>query len=329
MRDFSSISAYFWAALLRCHYSMKWITYVLVAGSLCLSELLALEVRAQVRQPQELPEGLASMEGTIQDASTKKVIIGAVVGASSEVGTMRAQQVVTTGDGAFRFILDPKQSYRITVRAEGYEPYARSLAFTSPKADRLQLQPIRLYRTGTKPPQNTTVADAKVPTTSAMPVRADASTSAAATASPVATPPTGARLTPPKTLDAKVIHVPPLVVAPVGKATQLRAIQFVQSKADLLPDAQPALEQLLAFMRDHPTAEILLAGHTDNQGDFDANLKLSQQRVDVVKDYLVSNGIAANRITARGYGPTRPVASNNRESSRQQNRRVEMTVLKP
>jgi len=102
----------------------------------------------------------------------------------------------------------------------------------------------------------------------------------------------------------------------------------VQSKADLLPDAQPAMQQLLTFMQTHPTTEILLAGHTDNQGDFDANVKLSQDRVDVVKQYLVSNGIAASRITAKGYGPTRPIASNNREISRQQNRRVEMTVIK-
>ncbi len=133
---------------------------------------------------------------------------------------------------------------------------------------------------------------------------------------------------PPKTLDAKVVYTPPLVVAPVGKATQLQALQFVQSQPDLLPEAQPALDQLLGFMRDHPTADIELAGHTDNQGDFDKNLLLSKQRVEVVKAYLVQNGIEARRITTRGYGPTRPIASNNRETTRQLNRRVEMTVVK-
>lgn len=90
----------------------------------------------------------------------------------------------------------------------------------------------------------------------------------------------------------------------------------------------PALEQLLAFLRDKPTVEIELAGHTDNQGDFDENLRLSKQRVDVVKDYLVKNGVAANRISTRGYGPTRPIANNNKEVTRQMNRRVEMTVVK-
>jgi len=114
-----------------------------------------------------------------------------------------------------------------------------------------------------------------------------------------------------------------------GKAVNpLQAIQFVQSKAEFLPSAQPALDQLVGFMRDKPTVEIELAGHTDNQGDFDQNVLLSKQRVDLVKDYLVKNGIAAKRITTRGYGPTRPIASNNSEATRQLNRRVEMLVLK-
>jgi OOP family OmpA-OmpF porin len=109
---------------------------------------------------------------------------------------------------------------------------------------------------------------------------------------------------------------------------QLESIQFVQSKAEFLPSAQPALEQLSTYMHQNPTVEIELAGHTDNQGDFDENVRLSKKRVDLVKEYLVKNGIATKRITTRGYGPTRPIASNNSESTRQLNRRVEMVVLK-
>lgn len=108
----------------------------------------------------------------------------------------------------------------------------------------------------------------------------------------------------------------------------LQTIQFVQSQAEFLPTAQPALEQLVAFMRDKPTADIELGGHTDNQGDFDQNVLLSKKRVDLVKAYLVKNGIAASRITTRGYGPTRPIASNKTEATRQLNRRVEMLVTK-
>ena len=111
-------------------------------------------------------------------------------------------------------------------------------------------------------------------------------------------------------------------------ANRLQAIQFVQSQAEFLPGAQAALDQLVTFMRDQSTVEIELAGHADNQGDFDQNVQLSKKRVDLVKEYLVKNGIAASRITTRGYGPTRPIASNNSEATRKLNRRVEMAILK-
>lgn len=116
---------------------------------------------------------------------------------------------------------------------------------------------------------------------------------------------------------------------PVSKAAnQLQAVQFVQGKAEFLPGAESAVEQIVAFMRDKPTVEIELAGHTDNQGDFDKNVLLSKQRVELVKEYMVKNGIAANRIATRGYGPTRPIASNNSENTRQLNRRVELSITK-
>jgi len=288
---------------------MKWIRYSTLAGSISLAIISASGSLAQITQPKTIPDGIASLEGTVQDATTKKPLTGVVVSASSVSGTLRAQRVITSSDGSFKFLLDPKQSYSITAQAQGYEPHVERLAFTSSSANRLYGKVIRLSPTGSQLTQ---------PAASLPEVTATAPASSSS----------GAQLTPPKTLDAKVMYTPPPLIAAVGKITKLAAIQFVQSKAELLPDAQPAMAQLLTFMQTHPTTEILLAGHTDNQGDFDANLKLSQDRVDVVKQYLVSNGIAASRITAKGYGPTRPVASNNRENSRQQNRRVEMTVVK-
>ncbi len=287
-------------------YMIKWIPYVVLWGGLCLASLTPTDVFAQTQRSSSLPDGTASMEGSVQDAATKKAIAGAAISVRSTSGTLRAQEVVTAVNGSFRLVLDPKQTYLISVRADDYEPYEKSFAFTSAKANSVKMLPFPLYRTGTQPATSPPEVTATAPASSS----------------------SGAQLTPPKTLDAKVMYTPPPLVAAVGKITKLAAIQFVQSKAELLPDAQPAMAQLLTFMQTHPTTEILLAGHTDNQGDFDANLKLSQDRVDVVKQYLVSNGIAASRITAKGYGPTRPVASNNRENSRQQNRRVEMTVVK-
>ena len=293
---------------------MNWIQYSTITACFFLVSLTSPIVFAQTTQQKNLPDGTASVEGTVQDADSKMPLTGVVVSASSVSGTLRAQRIITGADGSFKFLLDPKQSYSITAQATGYDPHVERLAFTSSSANRLYGKVIRLSRAGTAQPA--TSLPAATATAPASPPVASASSSS------------GARLTPPKTLDAKVMYTPPPLVAAVGKITNLPAVQFVQSKAELLPDAQPAMQQLLTFMQTHSTTEILLAGHTDNQGDFDANVKLSQDRVDVVKSYLVSNGIAASRITAKGYGPTRPVASNSRESSRQQNRRVEMTVVK-
>ena len=81
-------------------------------------------------------------------------------------------------------------------------------------------------------------------------------------------------------------------------------------------------------MQEHPTANIELQGHTDNRGDFDLNLALSRQRVEVVKAFLVKKGISPSRITGKGFGSSRPIANNNREETRQLNRRVELIITK-
>lgn len=304
---------------------MKWKKYVFNTGVFVISQLTP--GVSQVK-PQYLPaptDGRVSVEGSVQDAATKRPITGATVLAKNGAGTVQAQQFTDAG-GKFMIQLNAKQVYTLVIQANGYDPHEEPLIFTSDRVNTLTMRvPKILYRTGTKPINHPTNSPATVATsTSTLPT--PAVVPQAPVSSEAVTP--SARVAPPKTLDAKVMYTPPLVVAPVGKTTQLRAIQFVQSKAELLPDALPALEQLLTFMQGKPTAEIELSGHTDNQGDFDENLRLSKQRVDVVKAYLVQNGIATNRITTRGYGPTRPIASNNSESTRQLNRRVELIVVK-
>ncbi|MFD2937050.1 OmpA family protein [Spirosoma flavum] len=304
---------------------MNWTKYVLFAGCLCLSDLASTTVWGQPKHQVAPTDGSASLEGVVQDAKTERPIAGAIVMAKNQEGTVRSQQV-TNVDGTFQLRLDPKQSYIITTKANDYTALDEQLAFTSGSTNRLYGKVIRLFRSTSKPVSvATTAASSVAPSVSPTPtVSATAGQSAAGNTKNV----DNSRITPPKTLDAKVIYTPPLIVAPTGKTIQLQAVQFVQSKSELLPDAQPALEQLLQFMQGKPTAEIELSGHTDNQGDFDQNLLLSKQRVDVVKDYLVKNGIVANRITTRGYGPTRPIASNNSEATRKLNRRVEMIVVK-
>lgn len=119
-----------------------------------------------------------------------------------------------------------------------------------------------------------------------------------------------------------------LVPIEVGESIQLRNVFFVQSKAELKPESYPELDRLVEIMNDNPTMEIELAGHTDNLGNAQANLALSQQRILAVKEYLVKKGIQAPRITGKGYGGSRPVAPSDTEANRQMNRRVEFKVTK-
>ncbi|WP_026995038.1 OmpA family protein [Flectobacillus major] len=113
-----------------------------------------------------------------------------------------------------------------------------------------------------------------------------------------------------------------------GQKMVLNSVFFEQSKYDLLPASYSELNHIVETMKDNPNMEVMLEGHTDNQGDWNANLQLSKQRVNEVRKYLVSNGIAEKRIQIQGYGSTRPVASNNSEEKRKLNRRVEFIIIK-
>lgn len=119
-----------------------------------------------------------------------------------------------------------------------------------------------------------------------------------------------------------------LVPIEVGEKIQLRNVFFVQSKPQLKTESYPELDRLVQIMRDNPTLEIELEGHTDNLGNAQANLVLSEKRVLAVKEYLVKKGIQASRITGKGYGGTRPVAPSDTEANRQLNRRVEFRITR-
>ncbi len=114
----------------------------------------------------------------------------------------------------------------------------------------------------------------------------------------------------------------------VGATVRLENVMFQQSTAVLLEGSYPALNEVVKLLQENRGLEILLTGHTDNQGSSRANIKLSKERVDAVRDYLVSRGVDVDRIEGKGYGGTRPIASNANETTRKLNRRVEFTVVK-
>lgn len=113
-----------------------------------------------------------------------------------------------------------------------------------------------------------------------------------------------------------------------GKAIQLNNILFVRGKAVLLPSSDAELANLLSFMQQNQKVKILIGGHTDNQGSYKLNKKLSENRAAAVYNVLVANGILKSRLKFEGFGPSKPVAANNSEKGRRLNRRVEVTMLK-
>lgn len=119
-----------------------------------------------------------------------------------------------------------------------------------------------------------------------------------------------------------------LVPIASGQKVTMREVLFEQSKFDFLPGSDAELNRLTDMLRQYPDMEILVEGHTDNQGEWALNMKLSEDRVRVVKAYLVNQGIAENRIQTKAWGPSKPIASNESDEKRRQNRRVEFTILK-
>jgi len=104
----------------------------------------------------------------------------------------------------------------------------------------------------------------------------------------------------------------------------LENVFFDSGSYELLPTSFSELDKLLSLLSSSPTMKIVVEGHTDNVGEPTSNLKLSQKRADSVLNYLVGNGIAANRINAIGKGETNPIADNETKEGRAKNRRTEI-----
>ncbi|WP_165370530.1 PA14 domain-containing protein [Hymenobacter persicinus] len=126
--------------------------------------------------------------------------------------------------------------------------------------------------------------------------------------------------------DSATKSLPDLSALSRGAAVTLPNLYFTQSTAALLPASRPMLNQLARTLQAQPALRLEIAGHTDNVGEPALNLRLSEQRARVVRRYLVQQGIDSVRLTAKGYGDTRPVADNRDPQQRPRNRRVEVVV---
>lgn len=140
--------------------------------------------------------------------------------------------------------------------------------------------------------------------------------------------------------DVLVKKIPPFKPVPVkpddlskqtlepGKIIQLKNIYFEFDKDELMPRSFVELNKLLKIMRDHPKLVIEIMGHTDALGEDAYNLDLSRRRAESVLGFLLENKVSKNRLRSHGEGEAKPIASNETEEGRAQNRRVEFIVVK-
>lgn len=139
---------------------------------------------------------------------------------------------------------------------------------------------------------------------------------------------TGTALVDPKDIDTNNQVIRDIPMTRKGETIRLDRLIFEQGKAVINPNSFASLDELVAMMKDNAGLVIQLEGHTDNQGNAKANMKLSQDRVENVKKYLASKGIARDRIKTKAFGGTKPLLNANTPDARALNRRVEMRILK-
>lgn len=112
-----------------------------------------------------------------------------------------------------------------------------------------------------------------------------------------------------------------------AKTIPLTYVKFETGSAVLTPLSKYELDNLVEAMKKYPDVVIEVAGHTDNTGNPESNLLLSQNRADAVKDYVTQNGVEESRLRSLGYGQTQPVDTNDTESGRAKNRRTEVKII--
>jgi len=131
---------------------------------------------------------------------------------------------------------------------------------------------------------------------------------------------------PPLPPPAPVAQAAPPPVAPTKQKIVLRGVNFDFDKYNIRPDAVPILDQAAATLKEYGDVTVSVNGHTDSIGTEAYNQRLSLRRAEAVRAYLERRGVAARRMTVRGFGESDPVATNETAEGRAQNRRVELIV---
>ena len=116
---------------------------------------------------------------------------------------------------------------------------------------------------------------------------------------------------------------------PIESKIAFESLEFENGKADILPSMHNDLDKIANFLIDHPKLGLRISGHTDSAGKEEANLKLSQDRADAIRQYLIQEfNIQEGRVEAKGYGSSMPIVKEVTDKDRQLNRRVEFEIFK-
>lgn len=126
----------------------------------------------------------------------------------------------------------------------------------------------------------------------------------------------------------KPVATPTIVIDSEDDEITLGATTFKYNAYDFTPESQANLDVLANFMKSHKKSSITVEGHTDSIGSAEANQDISEKRANAVKEYLVSKGIDGSRIQTKGYGKTKPIATNKTREGRAKNRRIEIRFNK-
>ena len=253
--------------------------------------------------PSVRPTATLLVRGRVLDARTNAPVPAAEVSYELLPTGREAGQVPMAGAGSYQIVLPAGSEYGFRASAPGYISVNESVDLTTATQYAEVTQDLFLMPL--------------TPPTEAL--------AAKATALQVA------RAAVPRQLSGLTAPSPVVAAPEVEEHIALNNVFFVQGKPELLPASYPELSRLAQTLRDNPGLEIRLDGHTDNTGDAKdprPNQLLSEQRTQAVQAYLVRQKIAAARLATRGYGGSRPVAPNDTEAHKAQNRRVEFVIVK-
>lgn len=233
------------------------------------------------------------IKGKIIDAKTQKPIAGKVM-YKFDKNTQKTGSRNVAANGDYSFTLSP-DAYTLIGSAQGYESSEASLDLSKIKKDQQFTQNIYLTPIPPKPTKEKVpiLEKDKIDTSQVAPVEE---------AAPV------------KVEENKF---------------RLDKVYFNTGESGLLAESYPQLDGLLQMMKESPSMSIIIEGHTDNIGDPEQNKRLSLERAYNVREYLIKKGIAGKRIQFKGYGDTKPIADNETEDGKKQNRRVEFVIVKP